>query len=242
MIVKGEIVNVLSNKYRYNVHIPVFDTAGINTKSIFECGVCNEPGVTQGYKEGDIVIVGFENNSLNHPIIIGKFFTNSYADNDNLSSIKTSTLDVKDGASLPSNTTVGGINLWNIMNYIAPFGVIEDNKLYNNMSNYTNNEVVVGSWINGENIYRRVFIVPFKSLSPNIEIKVSSLETSISSVININYTCVPIALVGNESFYNGTYLSIGVRVAASSGDIYVKSTNTSSQSIRQIILIIEYTK
>lgn len=77
-----------------------------------EASVCSIGGVSNIIHIGDIVIVGFEDNDMGKPIILGHLLTDSlntstYYDNESRSfpSLKLGALGVKESVTLPSNTT-----------------------------------------------------------------------------------------------------------------------------------------
>ena len=81
MITKGEILALPNSKTnnKFIVKIYIFNTAGIPeyirlNASKQEATLCYPSGLYNNYKVGDKVVVGFENNQMSSPIILGKFY------------------------------------------------------------------------------------------------------------------------------------------------------------------------
>lgn len=120
MLVKGQIIEQVTKivdgnhqlTNRYNVRVPIFEAQGSNEKAIIECGLMFQPGTNSGYQPDDVVIIAFENNCINDGFILGKLYTEEAASEQNSES-NPFNLDVKNSASLPKDTTVNGINIFN---------------------------------------------------------------------------------------------------------------------------------
>ena len=111
MITKGIIVKVV-DKYRVQVRIPVLDkiaTAPLATpdSELSTAIICTLPNCIVNPHVQDIVIVGFEDNNLSKPIILGYLFS-EYA-NATLPSLNLSCIDVKSTARLSEHTTIGNV-------------------------------------------------------------------------------------------------------------------------------------
>ena len=101
MIQKGIVESIIS-LYEYKVRIPRYDkvltTPGaVKTSDLSSAIVCSYPGTKVAFQEGDIVLVGFENDELDKPVILGLLYRNIEVNNtqinlpevhDNLSKIE----------------------------------------------------------------------------------------------------------------------------------------------------------
>lgn len=99
MITKGTILALPNSKTenKFLVEIDIFKTAGLPEDSNLNASkqkatLCYPAGIVNNYKVGDVVIVGFENNQMSSPIILGKFY---------------STIDIKGNVIDRENTGVG---------------------------------------------------------------------------------------------------------------------------------------
>lgn len=89
------------------VRLPVFEASGSNENQILNCSICYNPGNLKGYKVGDIVYVGFENNQIDKPVVLGKLYKGEEeASNYSLAN----SLKVTENATLPYNTTIGNLD------------------------------------------------------------------------------------------------------------------------------------
>lgn len=117
MLAKGKIVyiyehdvsNIVPEKRnKVRVHISSFDSPGIRLNTDIDATISLPPTTTSPYKVGDVVFVGFENNSISKPVVLGKLYLGNDKD-DNFSFANLSELSVQDKVNLPENTTIGGV-------------------------------------------------------------------------------------------------------------------------------------
>lgn len=76
--IEGAVIG--SNGTKYIVRIPIFDgieTNGASKVDLSEASVLCIPGIEVDYEPGDTVIVGFEDNNIGSPIILGYLKINS---------------------------------------------------------------------------------------------------------------------------------------------------------------------
>ena len=71
MLTKGIVIKVDYPKLK--VRLPIFESPGSNQKQIIDCSVCVETEVLD-YKKDDIVWVGFEDNKISNPVVLGKLY------------------------------------------------------------------------------------------------------------------------------------------------------------------------
>lgn len=74
MLTKGIITSIDYSSNTCIVRIPVFEGAGNRTKIQAEAAICIPPGNYNGYKVNDVVVVGFGENNIDQPIILGKLY------------------------------------------------------------------------------------------------------------------------------------------------------------------------
>ena len=105
MLLKGIIVEYSGNKYK--VRIPTFEAAGSDKQYIVDATLSYSPGNLKGLVIGDVVYVGFENNRIDKPVILGKLAT----DKEEIPAalFKPQSLEVPGTTSLSENTTIGNI-------------------------------------------------------------------------------------------------------------------------------------
>lgn len=141
MVQKGQIKEIPLNSNKIKVRIPIFETSTDNREAIFDCLMCVNPGSTHGYAVGDIVYVDFENNDLDHPVVVGKLYrpkdygnrlktfnVKSNSSNGAESNIAefVSDLKVYHHARLPEDTIIGDLSYSDILTLVRKVDYLED--------------------------------------------------------------------------------------------------------------------
>jgi hypothetical protein len=105
MVTKGIIKNINYNSNTCTVRLPLFETASQTSEITIPAVFSVTPGITNSYTENDVVIVAFDNNSIDNPIILGKLYLGSAEESKNSrGSIKCESLTVTNEVSLPITT------------------------------------------------------------------------------------------------------------------------------------------
>lgn len=117
MITKGIITKIYEysvdallkpeKKYKAKVHLNVFDSPGFPVNDDLDCTIACEPGNSCSYKVDDVVFVGFENNSVNKPVILGKLYLGK--ETGVSTCVSADSLEATNKATLPLNTTIGEV-------------------------------------------------------------------------------------------------------------------------------------
>lgn len=109
----------------YKVDLPVFKSPGVQesklTSTILEATACVSPGTYEPYNIGDQVYIGFINNELNQPVILGKIAKKLNNNDDSSSLSKINSLNVTNSAILPKDIKIGDItyeDLYNAITYV----------------------------------------------------------------------------------------------------------------------------
>lgn len=114
MITLGYIKDIDHSDMRtIPVRLPIFEKAGMGEDAVFSARLAHEPGSMNGYLKGDCVVVGFLDNVIDTPIILGKLFTGMESEASNFSNANA--LTVTGSASLPMSTTIGGVRFDSIL-------------------------------------------------------------------------------------------------------------------------------
>lgn len=84
MLQKG-IIETIIDKYRVQVRIPKYDKVDTDamatrTEDLPVGIICTSPGMKISYSVGDVVLVDFENNELNRPVILGLLYREGDSD------------------------------------------------------------------------------------------------------------------------------------------------------------------
>lgn len=106
MLTKGEIVSVDYNGNTCFIHVPYFDGTVGGEPFIQQATIINQPGIYGGYKAGDIVVVGFEDNELSRLVLLGKLYTGVKNETEARGTINCQSLSVETKSSLPINTSI----------------------------------------------------------------------------------------------------------------------------------------
>jgi hypothetical protein len=142
MVTKGEILTIDYLSNTCTIRMPLFETIASNpitTTAIFAI----QPGMFNGYQVGDIVEVGFENNMINKPVVLGKLYLGVKNENDNYrGAIKCDSLEIKNKAVLPSDTQISYVRGQNSLsidsdatNYTSIKDIIDSVQKLENNSN-----------------------------------------------------------------------------------------------------------
>lgn len=102
MITKG-IIQEIIDPYNIKLRLPTLDGAdysseGISDEYLSTAIVCLPPKIKYNFEVGDVVIVGFEDDDLGKPIIIGCLFKQDG---------NTSNIDIQAQSLYSTNTTLG---------------------------------------------------------------------------------------------------------------------------------------
>lgn len=178
MITKGIIESVDLRDNHYVIRVPIFEIAGNEYKNEIEAIASISPGSFNGYKENDVVLVGFEDNRSSKGVILGKLFLGIEDESKRCAgAVQCENLVVSNKAVLPadirisfspsediSNQEVALTNLTSINDIIN--AIRTNSKNITELTNrawysvdYSDSEQVIANWVNGSFIYRKTFII-----------------------------------------------------------------------------------
>jgi uncharacterized protein involved in type VI secretion and phage assembly len=130
MVTKGIITSIDFNGNTCKVRVPFFETAG-NDPIISNAIISNTPGMYNGYKVDDVVLVAFEDGQMDNPVVIGKLYLGAEKEKaDPRGSLNTESLTAAKTATVPADTkltTNTDKNLPNTMNPYANLSSIANN-------------------------------------------------------------------------------------------------------------------
>ena len=111
MIIRG-IVEKIITPYKVAVRIPLIDRVDtsnvyIKDSDLHTASICTLPRADINLMCGDVVIIGFENDDLGKPIILGYLYRADYAANG--LDINLNSLEVVSTARLSSDTSIGNV-------------------------------------------------------------------------------------------------------------------------------------
>lgn len=106
MIVKGIIKTIDFLNNSCTVRLPLFETAASSGEVVLKATILTQPGLYNGYVEGDVVFIGFENDGLDQPIVLGKLFLGAAKEEamPGVSALTVGNLKVASSATLPIDT------------------------------------------------------------------------------------------------------------------------------------------
>jgi hypothetical protein len=106
VLTKAIIQSIDYTKNMCRVRIPLFENASRNVSMIEADAQINiVPGIYNSYKTGDIVFIGFEENKMELPVILGKLFVSASVEADSYrGNVSGNSLSVTDTAQLPYST------------------------------------------------------------------------------------------------------------------------------------------
>lgn len=108
------------DQFHYRVRIPIFDKAEESPQhtsfdELAIATVCVPKGLNNSLNIGDVVIVGFEDNSASRPIILGQLYRDALLRDPQLY-INTTNISISDQAFLPYATNIGDIAFSELFN------------------------------------------------------------------------------------------------------------------------------
>ena len=99
--------NSVDTRFTQQAYLPDFSSR--TSEFVMEARLCGIPGMANLIHPGDIVIVGFENNDMGQPIILGHLLTKNLEQpgraDEKQPAIKCSAVNVSQEAALPLKTT-----------------------------------------------------------------------------------------------------------------------------------------
>lgn len=113
MITKGIVVEII-DAYNLKVRIPLYDRASYAVQATPDselsiATICTLPNYQCQFKVGDVVFIGFEDQNIAKPIILGKLFYNENTDNQLYNNSTVYNITAVESANLPVKTTIGNI-------------------------------------------------------------------------------------------------------------------------------------
>lgn len=124
MLTKAIIQSIDYSKNLCRVRIPLFENASRNVNMIEADAQINiVPGIYNSYKTGDVVFIGFEEDKMELPIILGKLFVSAATEASSYrGNVSGNSLAITDTAQLPYST---------IFNYDK---IAQNNALYRDLN------------------------------------------------------------------------------------------------------------
>jgi hypothetical protein len=106
VLTKAIIQSIDYTKNMCRVRIPLFENASRNVNMIEADAQINiVPGIYNSYKTGDIVFIGFEENKMELPVILGKLFVSASTEAGSYrGNVSGNSLAITDTAQLPYST------------------------------------------------------------------------------------------------------------------------------------------
>ena len=125
MITKGIVEEIFANQVK--VRIPTFDKiSDSNSSTYYEdlsmATICTLPNCSPNLQVGDVVFVGFEDNSHLNPIILGFLYNNNSSNCD----ISLNSLNVDISAALSDDTSIGDVSSSDIKSLINLHDNVQD--------------------------------------------------------------------------------------------------------------------
>lgn len=115
------IIEEKINEYEYRVRIPIFDRAANTSLSTATKDLCIAvaslpKGVYNSLQKDDVVFVGFENNEVDSPIILGQLYREALRDLNTQPTVSFDNLEVNNQVVLPTNINIGELNYGELFN------------------------------------------------------------------------------------------------------------------------------
>lgn len=92
----------------FKVRIPYLED-NTHTEVVLNATYCCVPGIYDGFSVGDVVFVGYEDDQLEKPVILGKLYIRS---TDKVATkIITGNMTITEDVNLPDNAKIGGFGV-----------------------------------------------------------------------------------------------------------------------------------
>ena len=253
MITVGEVKRVftdINNTVVCDVDITLFKTTLSNfgetnnlIDTTYTASICTLPGIYMPYEEGDIVYVGFANNEVSEPIILGKVHKNLPKEGESSSYAYFKSLDITDKVTLPENITIGDINYEDLKNMYLIYHNLESKIDSTYLSNkFNEEETPIGIWVDNKTIYRKVYTIDISDKSKGAW--TYSLSIKDLDFDNIWYDV-------SRTIYKGSDYSLNT-YSNSTNDYFIINIDTTNKLVQfkgksldtpsKIYLTLEYTK
>lgn len=149
MITRAIIIDKDLNIGKLKVRIPILDGIGDGGISTNWASIIYTPGLDIDYQIGDIVIVGFEDNDIGSPIVLGFLkLKNTKIDSRIYETVKE--LKVEDNFLAPLNTTIGKTSYQKLFSSIETTLTINDKESVLHLTKLTISGDYKTSYIVGE--------------------------------------------------------------------------------------------
>jgi hypothetical protein len=175
MITKG-IVEEIVSPYKAKVRLPIFDgiegsQTALSTKDLSAATICTLPNLTSVVSVGDIVYVGFEDDDIARPVILGHLSKESGTDTKAILTLDG--LNVEGITQLSEQTNIGKVKPTEIARLTGVKANVQDQ--LNNLSQYT--PLLSELEINTRNL---LILEDSDTLSAGISIRTSFADQSFS--------------------------------------------------------------
>lgn len=125
------IIEKKLNEYEYRVRIPIFDKVANSslataTKDLCIAVASLPKGIHNSLQENDVVFVGFEDNEVDSPVILGQLYRKNLRYSDIQATVSFDNLEVIHQSTLPTNINIGEINYEELFNLKNSTGNIQD--------------------------------------------------------------------------------------------------------------------
>ena len=105
MLTKGIIKSIDYTGNTCKVRMPLFENGNSESEVIAEATISTLPGAYNGFKENDVVLVGFENNEIDEPVVLGKLYLGVNEESkDGRGTINCDSIIAENGATIPITT------------------------------------------------------------------------------------------------------------------------------------------
>lgn len=229
MITKAVVKNVDYGGNKCLVRIPLFETASSDAEVEVHALINNPPGIFNNLYPGDIVFIGFEENALEKPIILGKLYrganfeSNALGGNGNFNHLKVFT-----SAAIPSSTL-----------FVYPKEIASTYADYNTPKLLADRIMEIRDWLNLLSEHHELDMEKIRlAMQPwNLEIDDGDLDlTSNSSMISNNnpiYHNVKLVVKTPLTLDNQTPLNYPLKVSPNKDILEQVETDLSVNTIKK---------
>ena len=194
----------------FRVRIPIFEKAGSSKNlpdlsgSYFDAVLNQEPGQSNAFKIGDCVVIGFLDNKLEKPVILGKLYID---DKESRGVLNADSSVVTGKAILPKEITIGDIT-YSDLTSISRAVDLFNTKLNSIITSVIESATYYNSYVHGGVTYYHVLVIKFENVDEPVIVPMDSIVEGLVTEEQLEEAIDEVTPDFITSQYNASSISI----------------------------------